>query len=290
MFLKLAARRSRSSAWTRNRQGLCASSSVSFSTYYDSQSGLHLPIHKEDEITLIVDKSSNSATTASQNDPFVPPQLYKEPWSDMPDKLQALVQRGVHGIRLPPATFPRDVRNLKTLSAIAPSRQYMVFVPVADSQPIPSLPAVSPVYDYQDLVNSWEDGDTEVVVSSGSSMTTISFGREECANSEPISVANQVATLIDKQKLGDYLWLAPTTVDADDVIRLYEELIYLDVAGPTIKSRLIIQTSDAELVQEAMMSGINKFVIISEDDEDESGIQMVEEIAEELGKQILRVD
>lgn len=52
----------------------------------------------------------------------------------------------------------------------------------------------------------------------------------------------------------------------DDVLALCEELVYLDVTGPTMKSRIIVDLTTAadtkqELMEETMSMGINKFVI-----------------------------
>lgn len=261
----------------------------STTTYYDSQSGIHVPIHNENEITLIIDKGCPTKHQTA----FIPPQLYKEDMSsDMPDILQDFVKHGIHGIRIPPLKFPKDVRNLKVLSNIVPSTSFYTYVPmVPHSQKLPTnLSGVSIILDFQSLLETSKEGETEdeneaaPASSYEGFVTTIALGEEECSSGEPISIANQVATLIDTRNIGDYLWLSHNEdVDADDVIQLYEELIYLDVPGPTVKSRLIVQTSDDDLIDEAMMSGINKFVI-----ENESQIRSVEEIAKDQGKEILR--
>lgn len=68
-------------------------------TYYDSQSGLHVPLHNEQEISFILNKRNEDTSTSS----FVPAHLYKEdPSSDMPQVLQELKEKGITGIILPP--------------------------------------------------------------------------------------------------------------------------------------------------------------------------------------------
>ena len=111
-----------------------------------------------------------------------------------------------------------------------------------------------------------------------------------------IAIASRTATRLDRH--GDiYMQLEAPDDNADAAIRLCEELVYLDVAGPTIKSRLLLDISNPEVVEEAMFSGVNKFVINGgdgdddDDDEDEqqkSIIETIEEIAKEQGKCILR--
>lgn len=79
-----------------------ARSSFSTATYYDSQSGLHVPLHNEQEISLILNKRNEDTSTSS----FVPAHLYKEdPSSDMPQVLKELKEKGVTGIILPPVKY-----------------------------------------------------------------------------------------------------------------------------------------------------------------------------------------
>ena len=67
-------------------------------TYYDSQSGLHVPVHKEKEISIYLNVNKEATSTSS----FVPAQFYKEDASsDVPEKLEQLVQDGITGLRLP---------------------------------------------------------------------------------------------------------------------------------------------------------------------------------------------
>lgn len=111
-------------------------------------------------------------------------------------------------------------------------------------------------------------------------------------NSEPWEIANEVATLIDTTSgtAGNFVWInlnKGSNANADDVLRLCEELSYLDVQGPTMKSRLIVDTigGDNNFVEECMMIGINKFVVDSVD-QVESCVKIV---AEEEDKELVAV-
>ena len=82
---------------------------------------------------------------------------------------------------------------------------------------------------------------------------------------DPIEVASEVASLID-QTAGAKFILVGGSSDVEDIVALCEELIYLDVPGPTIKSRLIVDLTGAidtntELMEETISMGVNKFVI-----------------------------
>jgi hypothetical protein len=299
----------------------CFSNNNPNNTYYDSQSGLHIPIHNEQEISLILNKS--------QDESFVPIHLYKEdPGSDMPDILQSLTQKGIHGIILPPTRFPRDVRNLQTLSNIAPSSpNFTIFVSGATSagalkntlaaknnNNASNLSLILELfsksddddpYDHPMMMMEEEEEEerneyaqqqqpvgininTTLVIRKSAYTTEASS-----SSSSMIAIASRTATRLDRH--GDnYIWLEAPDDNADAAIRLCEELVYLDVAGPTIKSRLLLDTSNPEVVEEAMFSGVNKFVINGgdgDDDDDEqqkSIIETIEEIAKEQGKRILR--
>lgn len=248
------------------------------STYYDSQSGMHVPIHKEGEITLILDKSKEDSSTSS----FVPAQLYKEdPSSDMPDILKDLNKQGVAGVILPPVQFPRDQRNLKTLSAIAP-KDFLFFSSMKDETAAASTPpGVSMIVDYAE--------DTDVIsrlesLMKGRPSTTIALRSMGDIYANPIATANRVATVIDATGGGDFIWLsAHAGEDEDDVVRLCEELVYLDLKGKTVKARMIVNSSNEDVLEETMFSGVNKFVIASEEQ-----VGVVEEMAKSQGKIILR--
>lgn len=248
------------------------------STYYDSQSGLHIPMHNEMQISIFLNKSTEETSPSS----FIPAQLYKEDVSsDMPDKLKALAKQGIHGVLLPPAQFPRDLRNIQTLSDIAPSPTFKYFV--SSASPLPkTLPNVNLVLDFI------KDDDTLTetlapLVQAGMS-TTLRLGDDICVDPEPLSVASQVAALIDGTGGGNLLWLVPplSGADAYDVVQVCEELMYLDVAGPTIKSRIIMDTLNEEMLEETMMLGINKFVV-----KEESEIDVIADMAKWQGKELV---
>jgi hypothetical protein len=97
-------------------------------------------------------------------------------------------------------------------------------------------------------------------------------------------------------------------VDVDDIVQLCEELAYLDVTGPTMKSRLIVDlthitgcmlTNDGsssnysnsssggveeaeELVEECMRMGVNKMCV------DEAHVEWLMEMVKERGKTCVR--
>uniref|UniRef100_A0A7S2EM21 Uncharacterized protein n=1 Tax=Ditylum brightwellii TaxID=49249 RepID=A0A7S2EM21_9STRA len=258
------------------RQTAASLTRFSLSTYYDSQSGLHVPIHNEKEIKLFLNKSKEDTSTTGS---FVPAQLYKEDASsDMPQRLKSLRAEGIHGVILPSAKFPRDVRNLQTLSHIAPE-EFVFFTPYhSQVKSFSSVSTMLALEDNEDMKNTLKP-----LVAAGSK-TTLLLHEAFYRNQELMHVAGQVARLIDETGGGDtFLITASDKIDADDVIQLCEELMYLDVAGPTIKSRIILNSTNEELIDELMLLGVSKFALDEEED-----ISMLEDISKWQGKSLLK--
>jgi hypothetical protein len=240
------------------------------STYYDSQSGLHVPVHKEEEITLFLNQLD-----------FIPRQLYKDDESlDMRDKVVELQRAGVHGLFSPKAQFPRDDRNLQTLVHIAP----LAFTLFAFSEPEELSPNISPIVKYREQM---EDNLGQILKKHATLgiKTTIALG-ENCYDGEAATVASRIATVIDSSPGAEnYLWLNCSYTEnpnIDSIMRLCEELLYLDVPGSTVKFRMIVNFLNEDFVNDIMMLGVNKFVI-----EAEEQIALVQKISKEQGKHLL---
>jgi hypothetical protein len=127
---------------------------------------------------------------------------------------------------------------------------------------------------------------------------------------DPVRIANDIADCMDATGGGDGLWLAPTIGCSDlssgatttnvqeeeedsvteSVVRLAEELGYLDTPGSTVQSRLMVTAVNEDIVQECMTLGINKFVIGCRSGQGGTEHQrnMIERIALEQGKVLRR--
>ena len=94
------------------------------------------------------------------------------------------------------------------------------------------------------------------------SRTSIGIFDEKCFNEDPILVASQIANIIDTTLIQQVI-VSPddNSVDPDDLRSLCEELSYLDVPGPTVKSRLVVKTMNEEQVEECLQMGISKFLL-----------------------------
>mmetsp|Transcript_137 Transcript_137/g.392 ORF Transcript_137/g.392 Transcript_137/m.392 type:complete len:339 (-) Transcript_137:110-1126(-) len=301
-----------------------ASSSIRsrcLSTYYDSQSGLHLPIHDEQEIRLFLNVTNgyNSAENdGDEKSPFVPHRLSKDRLEaeEVSEKLEQLVQQGIHGVVLPPIEFPRDVRNLQTLSIIAPPN--FVFLTNACGGEKSSIDAnngksntvddgilkaqenssskpatFSKVLRY-DNGNGLRDSlqrSVEKGMHTTLSVTEDTYADDDKDDIEPITLANNIAAMIDANGGCDYLWISlgqrrkeDASAISDIIVQVCEELIYLDVAGATIKSRLLVDSLNEDMLEDILFAGVNKYVI-----EDLSQAEMVEAAVEDQGKSLLRL-
>jgi len=257
----------------RHRVISCINST--FSTYYDSQSGLRIPVHNDKEISIFLDKRESN---------FVPQHLYKEDASsDMPDILKELRDQGIGGVVIPPVHFPRDLRNLQTLSAIAPPNfRFFTSIPSSMANGLGNTPPsnVSVLVGLQE-----DDSDVLLQEQSERGFHTMLSLQGILDDASAMSTASRVATILDQGRGGNLLWVSSpsTSVDADELVELCEELMYLDVAGPTIQSRLVVGAHNEDLVDEVMLAGVNKFVLA----DDFAKVEQVQEIAKWQGKAVV---
>jgi hypothetical protein len=259
---------------------------------------MHVPIHNVQEISIILDRSQEDSNLPTS---FVEAHLDKEdPSSYMPEQFANLHAMGVHGVILPPLSFPRDVRNLQTLRQLAPSKDFMFFAPAKDIQ---SAPPIVKEDSSASLILKFDAGDNSANedvmdlddINSAAAATimntTIALSNTGKKDQNPISIANEVATWINATEGGDFIWVPSSSegADSDALERLCEELSYLNLERKTVESRLMIgggsadSTVNEELVNKTMFSGVNKFVVSNEDD-----ISLISEIAESQGKSILK--
>jgi len=133
---------------------------------------------------------------------------------------------------------------------------------------------------------------------------------------DPISVASDVATLIDNTMEHDVdisrILLLPgggtrvvvadhkvivvdedghdrpndgsvPVVEDDDLIPMCEELSYPDVPGPAIKSRLVVQALGEDVLMEILTMGITKYAV---DDDEGASLHMLIDATREAGRDL----
>ena len=160
------------------------------------------------------------------------------------------VSKGISGLFLPaPIQCPRDERNLTTLKHIIPSN-FQLFAPTT------MVPNVLCHYnDLEDMDRIKEE--LRGYSSNPDLATTIVIF---CDDSRPSwEVSSRIASLLDEVSC-DFIWVRQQDGDADDTLQLCEELSYLDVPGPTVKSRLVVDSIE-EVMEDCLLMGVTKFVL-----------------------------
>ena len=141
---------------------------------------------------------------------------------------------------------------------------------------------------YQDLLLLSSSSSSSLPTTATTSLGL--FDIESCYEEDPIIVSSNVASILDNVETAgpssseggnrgvfDYIWLSPLVdeqpdvdhVDPDTIIELCEQLMYMDVLGKTMQSRLIVSIPpDADddvdkieeyFIEECLDRGINKF-------------------------------
>lgn len=227
-------------------------------TYYDSQSGLQVPIHDEQEISIFYNARKDGK---------------------IPDSLLALKNQKsvVHGLILP----EDEGHNLESLLENSPTG-FQFFSSVVPTRG--KSDNVSLLVDYDpNKPEKWKEILQSRFQDGWKTMILLGDGCFD-GRHEPIMVANDVAALLDATKAGNFLWISNSGPlrNPEGVVQLCEELQYLDIPGATIKSRLTLDVMDEDIVEEAMMQGVNKYVVTEKEQ-----IKTVQNVAEEQGKSLV---
>mmetsp|Transcript_22173 Transcript_22173/g.33628 ORF Transcript_22173/g.33628 Transcript_22173/m.33628 type:complete len:273 (+) Transcript_22173:3-821(+) len=242
-------------------------------TYYDSQSGMHVPVHDETKISVYMNWSNNISIHMykNQDDAF-----------EVKEEFKTLMSSNISGIFVDSIPkFPRDDRNMTTICDICPPN-FSIFA----RNSLQTILCDYKAPDARETLMRHAENNRKMALA-------IVVHNNDDGAVEPWEIANEVATLIDTTSAGDFVWIKPSNksshdeVDTDDVVRLCEELSYLDVQGPTMKSRLIVDTigGDNDFVEECMMIGVNKFVVDSVDQVE----SCVGRVAQDAGKVLVSV-
>ena len=261
-------------------------------TYYDSQSGQHVPIHNENEVSVYLRGIGDIDATKHGTSGSI--LTLTEHWMNS---------------------------NANDMPSSSTDNIYLHIKPelyLSNHHPKESFPkGYNPCFEYKvgnedDIISTIKHMKTKRDVSIGI------FNNNIIINEDPISVAANIADIIDcttnenenETSIPPYIsniLIAPpsttstnnnTTIDcnADNLVRLCEELSYLDVPGPTIKSRLIVSTlNNTDVIEECLQIGINKYILdISSDDMNDNDLDdrliRLKNIVEEEGKELILTD
>ena len=263
-------------------------------TYYDSQSGQHVPIHNEYEVSVYLRGIGDCSTQKV---------------------IDATKQYGVSGSLL---TLTEQM-NGNIVNDTPISRNDNIYLHIKPEicfdkhQNEMSFPkGYNPSFEYK--VGN-DDTIIRTIKQYKRDVSIGIFNSNIIMDEDPISVAASVANIIDctsatldenETSITPYISniiIAPSTDDsntidtthADNLVRLCEELSYLDVPGPTIKSRLIVSTlnNNEEVIEECLHIGINKYVLDISDNVDndlDDRLMSLRKVVEEEGKELVLSD
>jgi hypothetical protein len=270
---------------------------LNFSTYYDSQSGRDVPVNNEDEISIFFDYRNGGGSL---------------------EQIQEAGYRGVLWSPLPPTLATIEAALPSSMSvATANNNGFTLFVD-SESTDLEQMQVLDLLDQHVNLVFEYMDNDDDdddstlqkrleahVGQQYGSTKTTIGLFDACYYQRDPILVASGVVTLMDKTGGGDFIWVQPPPPptnndneagkgksgeedDDDSIIDLCQQLSYLDVAGPTIKSRLIVTAQSEYQVEECLNIGVNKFVFQHDQHHEQhpNGVKWFSDVVGEQGKQI----
>ena len=263
-------------------------------TYYDSQSGQHVSIHNERKITAYLRSSIDDEEIARGGDALL----------KLLDAAKAL---GAAGSVLKLPQKPRqdggtgnELWLLEALGNINKStpvdETLFIRLPMShkfSSAQLLRTPAnVNLCFEYTGEVTSFNP------FANGSRTSVGIFHPKYYIDMDPISLASEVANLIDKTACEgspgsiSYIVLDPTVQHSadtesykiwdDELVRLCEELSYLDVTGPTIKSRLVVPAHNPDHIQECLGIGISKYIV-----DDAECLEILGDVVEEAGKELI---
>ena len=257
---------SSSTRMCRGRQCSVHTTETAPSHYYDSQSGRHVPIHDETKIAAYYSSAGLQATSATT----------------ILDDAKAL---GLANALILNSNV-EDVCMSKVRSFIG-----TVFISsrlLEEQERADDASNINLCFD----LDAYENADDKAAFEknmSTAAQTSIGLFAPKYFTGEvdPVLTASATASLMDATGGGDFILLSPRMTEMDEscgdvVVQLCEELSYLDVEGPTIKSRLIVSAMDDDQVEECLMMGISKYFV-----GDEMGLNMLQHVVEEQGKQLI---
>lgn len=290
-------RRCTSNAATRRLQ-LFTTRLLSSETYYDSQSGQNVPIYDESKVFAYL-RSSIEYTAAIQGGDATIKEL-----------MNAHKTLGLAGSVL---NFPHKYggtngsESLSLLQKLSNINEHLaikrdekqesnVFIRMSEADQLTAtqqLPTFTIPSNFN-ICYEYSDNATRVTTITGHAPLRSSIGifdPKYFLYRDPISIASGVANIIDAtvskgSSISNIILDPPLPDDTeccdDELVRLSEELSYLDGTGPTIKSRLIVAAHSTDCVEECLNIGISKFIVT-----DKHALHILRESVVEAGKQLI---
>mmetsp|Transcript_12642 Transcript_12642/g.19602 ORF Transcript_12642/g.19602 Transcript_12642/m.19602 type:complete len:283 (-) Transcript_12642:258-1106(-) len=242
------------------------------STYYDSQSGMTVPLHDEGTVSLYLDPGASLSTIETGD--------HQSP--SLITTLAEAYETGIAGFR-----FPEKAKSISVLDpllvaeSLAPN--FTLFVPSPGMKTVAYPQNINLLVELQDSREIAEESISKHLANG--TQTSVGLFDTCYLEQDAIGVATNVASLIDKGGCS-FVWLCPNEDDfcEDNMIELVEQLSYLDVVGPTVKSRLVVRAGSEDLVEECLDLGVNKLAVHNFD---KSSLDELRNIIEQKGKRLV---
>lgn len=303
-------------------------------TYYDSQSGQHVPIHDENKITAYV--RARAGKTIKATSPYAKMLLDDAKEFGMAGSLLTLPRQPYHqggdgdddGILEYLESLGNSIAAKSKVDKNEDNNNEASFnmflhIPLSFqlSQKMKQLNSIPGGGVNCNVCFEFNDNNAESIAENirspmarGIDTSIGIFNPSYYIDQDPISVASQIATLIDTtaEKGGgsiSNIILCPASyfatqtdekmkkrdigVYGSEISFLCEELSYLDVTGPTIKSRLIVSIQDYEdQLADCLDMGISKFIVNNDDEVDvdvDDMLKMLRWAVEDYEKELVLV-
>jgi len=191
-------------------------------------------------------------------------------------------EAGIAGFRLPEMAKSMSVLD-PVLIAESLAPDCTLFVPSPGMKAVAYPGNINLLVELQDSREIVEESISKHLVIG--TQTSVGLFDTFYLDQDAIGIATNVASLIDKGGCS-FVWLCPNEDDfcEDTIIELVEQLSYLDVVGPTVKSRLVVRAGSEDLVEECLDFGVNKLAVRNFDKTSLDGLR---NIIEQKGKRLV---
>ena len=290
-------RRCTSNAATRRLQ-LFTTRLLSSETYYDSQSGQHVPIYDESKVFAYLRSSIEYTAAIQGGDATIKELMNAHKTLGLAGSVLNFSHKdgGTNGSES--LSLLQKLSNINEHLAITRDEKLEsnVFIRMSEAHQLNAtqqLPTFTLPSNFN-ICYEYSDNATRVTTITGHASLRSSIGifdPKYFLYRNPISIASGVANIIDAtvskgSSISNIILDPPLPDDTeccdDELVRLSEELSYLDVTGPTIKSRLIVAAHSTDCVEECLNIGISKFIVT-----DKHALHILRESVVETGKQLI---
>lgn len=286
-------------AATRRLQLLTTSRLLSSGTYYyDSQSGQHVPIYDESKVFAYLRSSIDYTAAIQRGDATIVELMNAHKTLGLAGSVLNFPHKNGGTDGSDSSSLLQMLSNINEhLATWDETQEITVFIRMSEAHQLTAtqqLPSFTLTSNDFNICYEYSDNATRITTITGHATVKSSIGifdPKYFLYRDPISIASGVANIIDAtttngSSISNIILDPPLPDDTescdDELVRLSEELSYLDVTGPTIKSRLIVAAHSTECIDECLNIGISKFIVTDKD-----ALHILRESVVKSGKQLI---